>query len=227
MLPVIFFISNGAAGGGSSRRTGFLFTTVVGFTDWTTKVHLNCYWCLYDHFQSAVFPPLHLNSSVWTRLLVSSFRLKTRLWRCLCCTHFYPCKFLTLWTKYPSSMLQLQCGSRYCYSCKNTFAWTLSTLETRHCLWSSIWLGSSATDEKCSLLETISCGFIMYQRSRLCRQTLVSLRRSRSFFDGKGGSICEFWGSTDRCTSGMTSLELKPFASMKSGWVGAQLGQAS
>ena len=197
MLPVIFFISNGAAGGGSSRRTGFLFTTVVGFTDWTTKVHLNCYWCLYDHFQSAVFPPLHLNSSVWTRLLVSSFRLKTRLWRCLCCTHFYPCKFLTLWTKYPSSMLQLQCGSRYCYSCKNTFAWTLSTLETRHCLWSSIWLGSSATDEKCSLLETISCGFIMYQRSRLCRQTLVSLRRSRSFFDGKEGSICEFWGSID------------------------------
>lgn len=35
MLPVIFFISNGAAGGGSFRRTGFLFTTVVGFTDWT------------------------------------------------------------------------------------------------------------------------------------------------------------------------------------------------
>ena len=35
MLPVMFFISNGETGGGSSGRTGFLITTLVGFTDWT------------------------------------------------------------------------------------------------------------------------------------------------------------------------------------------------
>ena len=35
MLPEIFLIIKGAAGGGSSGRTAFLMITVVGFTDLT------------------------------------------------------------------------------------------------------------------------------------------------------------------------------------------------
>ena len=99
-------------------------------------------------------------------------------------------------------MLQLQCDSRYYYGCKkhicmNTFhSWDTSLCMEQylvgvfcHCLlpcWKPSRMASSCTNvadfaDKLSISLSVK----------------IPLRRSRSFFDGKGGSVCEFWGSID------------------------------
>ena len=52
----------------------------------------------------------------------------------------------------------------------------------------------------------------------------IPLRRFRSFFDGKGGSVCEFWGSIDALRE-WPVWNLNRLHVWKSSWVGVQLGK--